>query len=113
MDKFNALLARLAGLLHVGTDKLLHFLVMIAIAVANVALYRLEAIILPGQLPEVWLAVNVSATVAFVKELGDWLDNRMMLDAGRAPIHGVELADFLWGLAGGLVVAGFVVAGWF
>lgn len=49
--------------------------------------------------------VSGAAGAGILKESADWILNTLATMRGQPPAHGVELADALWTLGGGVVVA--------
>lgn len=88
-------------------DKWMHLGGMAAIATINVAVYMILMSVFPALQDyklSTWV-VQLSATVGLLKEGFDYAENELDEIAGLTPQHGVEAWDFLFTLAGGVIVA--------
>ncbi len=79
-------------------DKANHFVYGSAIAIAAGAVAEYMG------LPIVICSVGAAALFGAAKEALDWYRNRKAKAAGATPTHGVEVADFLATVAGGVSV---------
>ena len=108
MNKLTKLIASTAAALHMREDSLMHFVVMGLVVCANNMAFQAVDLFAPrfaSEHPVFIMSVLLSVTVAVMKEANDHQDNIMTSRLGLGPIHGVEWGDFLWGVAGGAVIA--------
>lgn len=82
-------------------DKAKHAVVGAIVALAAGSLFALLGWV------DYWrsAAIGAALVAGIVKEVLDWLENRRLRKAGLAPSRGVEFADVVATLAGGLLIA--------